>query len=393
MWSSCWHPRQCAREVSIRTSGLAGRCAARIALLVAISSAALHSEERWNIQYFYDENKSSLTITDLKFPSERRGIASGYIKEKEDKIRPMVLITSDGGAHWTLNPVKEPGISLFFLDDSTGWMVTSKGLWKTEESGRNWHKLKSPKDILRVWFLDRQKGWAIGLHKSVFETADGGATWKPVEAAAKPAANPQYTTYGAVAFANSKAGVIAGWNTPPRHDRDASLFPDWMDPEKARHRKQWPSLLIFLQTQDGGKSWTPSTASIFGRLTRMSFLPTGFGLGLIEFMDDFEYPSEVYKISPGLNNNTRVFREKNRWITDVLMTPHGSYAAGLEPVGTVRRSPIPGKLKILTSENGDRWREMSVDYRADAHRAYLAGAGNSVWVATDTGMILKLQGS
>ncbi len=363
---------------------------AGVALLVVICSvASLRSAERWDIQYFYDENKTSLTITDLKFPSERRGIASGYLKEKEDKIRPMVLITSDGGAHWTLNPVKEAGISLFFLDDSLGWMVTSKGLWQTEESGRNWHKLKSPKDILQVWFLDRQHGWAIGLHKSVFETTDGGATWSPLEAAAKPGANPLYTAYGSIAFANAKSGVIAGWNSPPRPDR--STFPDWMDPEKAHRRRQWPSLLIFLQTQDGGKSWASSTASIFGRLTRMSFLPNGSGLGLIEFLDDFEYPSEVYKITPGAGNNTRAFREKNRWITDVLMTPHASYAAGLEPVGTIRRNPIPGKLKVLTSQDRDHWREMTVDYRADAHRAILAAAGESVWVATDTGMILKMR--
>ncbi len=381
MWNSCWRPGRAAREVSIRTL-------ARLALLAFLCSAA-RSEEKWNIQYFYDENKSSLTITDLKFPSERRGIASGYIKEKEDRVRPIVLITSDGGAHWTLNPVKEVGISLFFVDDSTGWMVTSKGLWQTEESGRNWHKLKSPKDILAVWFLDRRHGWAIGLHKSVFETADGGATWNSVEAAAKPAANPLYTAYGSIAFANAKSGVIAGWNSPPR--RDGSSFPDWMDPEKARRRRQWPSLLIFLQTQDGGKSWTSSTSSIFGRLTRMSFLPTGSGLWLIEFQDDFEYPSEVYKIAPGSGNATRVFREKNRWITDVLTTPLASYAAGLEPVGTVRRSPIPGKLKILTSRTGDDWREMTVDYRANAHRAILAAAGSEVWAATDTGMILKLQ--
>ena len=81
-----------------------------------------------------------------------------------------VLLTSDGGGHWTLVPVKEPGSSLYFLDDSLGWMVTDKGIWQTEEAGRSWHKLNTPKDmkdILRVWFLDRQHGYAVGERKRV----------------------------------------------------------------------------------------------------------------------------------------------------------------------------------------------------------------------------------
>ena len=60
-------------------------------------------------------------------------------------------------------------------------------------------------------------------------------------------------------------------------------------------------------------------------------------------------------------------------------------------MGTVRPNPIPGRLKVLTSDDMEQWREMDLDYRAEAHRAILASAGASVWVATDTGMILKLE--
>ena len=76
----------------------------------------------WKVQYLYDENKTTLTITDLKFPSERRGIASAFITEKEQRTRPVVLVTSDGGAHWAVEPVKEAGISLFLSTiASAGW--------------------------------------------------------------------------------------------------------------------------------------------------------------------------------------------------------------------------------------------------------------------------------
>jgi hypothetical protein len=61
-------------------------------------------------------------------------------------------------------------------------------------------------------------------------------------------------------------------------------------------------------------------------------------------------------------------------------------------VGVVRDNPIPGKLKVLTSSDFANWVELPVDYRAEAHRAHLAIAeDHDVWVATDTGMILKLE--
>ena len=202
-------------------------------------------------------------------------------------------------------------------------MVTEKGIWQTEESGRSWHKLKLPKEvkeIVQVYFLDARHGWAIGGKKSVFETTDGGASWTPVAAAAKPGANPEYTTYGCIAFASGKSGVISGWDIPPRRSESV---PDWMDPEKARKKRQWPNMSIFLQTNDAGKTWEVSTASLFGRLSRMSFSPNGLGLGLMEFNDDFEWPSEVYRVKSPDGKSVRVFREKNRWITDVLVTRTG----------------------------------------------------------------------
>jgi len=41
----------------------------------------------------------------------------------------------------------------------------------------------------------------------------------------------------------------------------------------------------------------------------------------------------------------------------------------------------------------ENWTEMSVDYRAVARRAMISGPDpQHVWVATDTGMILKRSG-
>ena len=215
-------------------------------------------------------------ISDLKFPSAKRGIAAGYILRNE-KPSPTVLITSDGGAHWTLIPVKEEPYSLFFLDDSIGWMVTDKGLWQTDEAGRTWKKLPSlPKGITRVWFLDRKRGWAIGAKMQAVETKDGGLTWRPIDALAELKVSPEFTTFQSLAFGNDKFGIIAGTDVPPRRNE----VPDWMDPQKAQNRRQLPTTLVLLQTMDGGATWKPSSASIFGKITKISLTLGGDSVGL-----------------------------------------------------------------------------------------------------------------
>jgi hypothetical protein len=363
----------------------------RLLLLFAFSLAA-PAADHWDIQYSFQQPQSSLVISDLKFPSAKRGIAAGYILRNE-KTTPTVLITSDGGAHWTLIPFKEEPYSLFFLDDSLGWMVTEKGLWQTDEAGRTWKKLPNPpKGITRVHFLDRTHGWAIGAKMQAAETKDGGATWRPLAALAELKVAPEYTTFNAVAFGSPEFGIIAGTDVPPRRNE----VPDWMDPQKAQNRRQLPSTLVLLQTLDGGATWKPSSASVFGRVTRISLTPGGDSLGLVEFASNFEWPSEVYRFHAGGGESTRVYRKNDRLITDILLTQSGAaYMAGSEVTAVVRENPIAGKLKIVRTLDNKNFEDMAVDYRAHAHRVFLAAAPTAgldpeIWVATDTGTILKL---
>jgi hypothetical protein len=73
------------------------------------------------------------------------------------------------------------------------------------------------------------------------------------------------------------------------------------------------------------------------------------------------------------------------------MTDGSAYAAGFQPSGLIAYSPVPEPVKILHSNNLTTWTDMPVDYRAVARRVILAAVdATHVWVATDTGMILKL---
>jgi hypothetical protein len=369
-----------------------------VSLVFLLFTTLLPAADRWEMQYLYDENGSSLVISDLKFPSARRGIAAGYILRK-GKASPTVLVTSDGGVKWTQVPVKEEPYSLFFLDETIGWMVTEKGLWQTDESGRTWRKLPNfPKEITRVHFLDRKHGWAIGAKMQILETTDGGATWAPIPALSALTVNPEFTVFGWMAFSSSRNGIIAGWNTPPRR----AGVPDWMDPQKAQTRRLVPNTLVLLQTTNGGKTWESSTASIFGRVTRVSLTPGGDSLGLVEFGDNFQWPSEVYRFRAGMGDSTRIFRKADRLTTDILLTESGTaYLAGIEMKTAVRENPVPGKLTVIRLDASAKPEdikpeEMPVDYRANAHSVVIASAPAAgslepnIWVATDTGMILKL---
>jgi len=346
--------------------------------------------DRWELQYFHDLDDSSLTITDLAFPSATRGVATGYLIER-DRTKPAVLVTSDGGRNWTFVKFKRPGLSLFFLNESVGWIVTDKGIWKTGESGRSWKKIpKSPKDVLRVHFLDENRGWAVGGGKSAWETVDGGRRWKKLDAVEEVSANPEFTVFSWVSFVGGRFGVVAGASMPPR--RSASRFPDWMEPERAASRREWPALNILLETQDAGATWKASSTSMFGHITRVRLAPDGRGLGLIEFFNAFDWPSEVFELEWQTGKSRRVFRRKDSAITDIAFVSGGpAFLAGYEPPGELARSPIPGKVRIFRSTDLNDWREMDVDYRATAGRVVLAAADHEhVWAATDTGMILRL---
>jgi len=281
-------------------------------------------------------------------------------------------------------------MSLFFLDDSQGWMVTEKGLWHTSEGGRDWRKLpKPPVQVLRVYFLDADNGWAACAKKTVLATHDGGRKWETVAAAAEPAGTPDRSFYNWISFGSANYGIITGMNQPS--PRWLPMFPTALDPEDALTRRETAHLSYKLTTNDGGKTWKTESASLLGRITRVRLSANGSGLGLIEYADSFKFASEVYQLDWKTCKSTTIFRDKKFAVNDVWLTPGGTaYLVGVESPGQVR-SVTQGKVKVLSSKDMRSWAEMPVDYRAVSQRVLLAGSGEDVWMATDNGMILKWQ--
>ena len=347
--------------------------------LAGLAGAAPH----WDIQYRYQHAENQLTLNDLAFPSAERGIACGYSTDRRGNNRPLVLVSSDGGTQWSEVQVRETGIALFFLDDSAGWMATDRGVWVTAESGRSWNKLvNAPSGILRLWFSDRNHGFAIGSRKRIFETKNAGESWILLPVVSEVQGDPQYSSFGEIAF-SGKNGMISGWNLPPRAAPSA----------KGEAPPEIPRLTTMLETRDGGTTWKKNEISLFGQITRLSLTPQGTGLGLIEFKDNFDYPSEVYRLNLYNGKSERVLRRKDHAVTAVRLFAGSIQAmvAGYEITGPVFRSVVPGKLRVLTTTDYVNWTDMNVDARAVAHNAIIAGPDeNNLWIATDTGIILHL---
>ncbi len=365
---------------------LAGALLGIFAISAALGQPSA-AHPKWKMQFFYDKLDSTLSITDLKFPSSQRGIAIGIIEDKK-KAKPTAIVTADGGVNWALVPLPEPGLSIFFFDESLGWMVTAKGIWQSLESGRSWKKISDLKNADKVYFVDAMRGFAIGSQKLAWETTDGGKTWTELAATKALESNPDWTNFTAIDFATTKAGIIVGNSTPPRR----GAVPDWMSPGQAAQR-EWPTLTISLQTVDGGKTWNTSTAPLFGLASTVHLARDGNGLVLFEFRNTFEWPSEAYRIDLRTGKSTRAFREKDRLLTDCAVFPEGrAMLAGVERVGQGTYLPVPTKLRMYQTTNLTDWTSVDVDYRAVATRVFLSALDmDHAWIATDTGMILKLE--
>lgn len=364
----------------------------RVLGTLLLLAGCLGAEERWRQIYHYDQDKSSLFLTDIRFFTAKRGMAVGQKLDRDRRPKPVALMTSDGGATWTIEPLADPVLSMSFINDTTGWMLTSDDLLRTDEAGRGWRKTKQrPKDAVRIFFADEKLGLAVGIKRAAWITRDGGDSWAKIAEAEKVETQKDRTVLSAVDMLGGKLGLIAGWSAP-RRLWDNQL-PPWLDPEAAMEKWQVPGVSVLLETQTGGASWVPSAASLFGRVTEILLSEQGFALGLIAYDESFKYPSEVMLINLRDGKSAAVLRDPKLRITSLGLTRRKwpVYAAGIEQQGLLASATLPGKVTVRRSTDNVTWTKMAVDYRAVAARVMLAVVDEgTAFAATENGMILKL---
>jgi len=363
----------------------------RFSLILLIFVLPCLGAEVWKIQYFYDKNESTLEIRDFQCPTAEHCVVAGLITYAKYDPQGVTIWTDDGGAHWSQSDVKEEPQALTFLDARAGWMATSGGVWKTSDGGKKWSRLAKLPGLDAIYFLDATRGFAAGYPKLAYQTTDGGKTWTRIDAASEPETGGRPAIYDFIAFAGPQHGFILG------HSQNTlgGQVPAWLDPQRAQRRLGLglPATRIILETKDGGKTWKSFAKTGASGLIQLAPGPQETALGLFDFPDFSELATEVRRLDLTTDTQRDSFAAPNRRITSMALFSSEGVLAAVQVEGQLKQLPIPGKLIVLVSEDLESWTEMRVDYRAVARRAMLSGPDpRHLWVATDTGLILKRSG-
>ena len=357
-----------------------------VALVAAAMAAG--AAPRWDLQYFYDEDESSVALRQIHFLSAQRAIAIG-VKNRDNRTEGIALLTSDGGASWTMAELPDRPVSLFCLEESSCWLVGTGGIYFSAEAGKDWKRISRERLVTRVVFTSRERGFAVGARKKLLETRDGGRTWKKMAVADQVKTPEERTVFHVATFVTPKHGIIAGRTEPLR----LIDTPIWMDPDP-EDTVEFPTISAILQTRDAGETWQAGTTSIFGRISQLrGSMAAGFGLALVEYDRHFRHPSELMRIDFRTGASAPVIARKDFAMTDIAIRADGTViAVGFRPPGRLARTPVPGKVRAMISSHDLKlWMDTDVDYRAVANRVNVAlSPDGTAWMATDSGMILKL---
>jgi photosystem II stability/assembly factor-like uncharacterized protein len=126
-----------------------------------------------------------------------------------------IFATSDGGENWAparFETAPDFLHQLSFVDDERGWAIGKAGLLKTADGGRQWSgRAPGPggKPIAgrAIQFLNEQTGWLAGMHASLMQSADGRATWQPLDVSLATGKAP---TLSDVFFMDAQHGWCVG---------------------------------------------------------------------------------------------------------------------------------------------------------------------------------------
>lgn len=376
--------------------GLGLRLPTRIIVILAIAlglqplPAQQPAKPHWTVSYSHRDTQTSLSLGEIRFADATHGVAVGRLGKPAE---PVALVTADGGASWNLIRLKSYARSLFFLGVENGWMTAADGLWKSIDGGKSFKKI-SGRHLGRVYFLDTQRGFAVGsdarqltfgtqydslsatpagkspLRREVevqvptqqlLETRDGGVTWKehPVSKRLGGAA------VRSIDFAGKHGVAMGGMQRSGAVQSDGRTS----------------TVRVIAETGDGGDTWTVSRLTLPGLTCSYRLAPGGVGYALT---------SELYRIEAEPTLATRVFAHPDLVAADVAVLADGSIW-----LATIGRAPagkwVATEVRMLHSTSGSGFTETAIGSAVKAKFVALTKApGGGMWAVTDTGIILKL---
>jgi photosystem II stability/assembly factor-like uncharacterized protein len=145
--------------------------------LIFVSCNLLFAQSGW-----YPLNSGTATnLLKIQFVNSQTGWAGGV------QLFPThytLIKTTNSGEIWidqTPNfPFGNRVISLFFLNENTGWVTGAEGLFKTTNGGNNYTALNGY-TVSDCFFTDDLTGWILCVPEApqLMKTTDGGNTFEP----------------------------------------------------------------------------------------------------------------------------------------------------------------------------------------------------------------------
>ncbi len=102
------------------------------------------------------------------------------------EIQRAFYFTQDGGENWTPAAPLFPAVSAFaFINAQTGWVISAGQLIFTADGGASWSRLPvafSPSEtVISLNFISETTGWLVTQNENfvtnLYQTSDGGYSW------------------------------------------------------------------------------------------------------------------------------------------------------------------------------------------------------------------------
>ncbi len=95
-----------------------------------------------------------------------------------------ILATTDGGENWvSLSPGTRGGVGeIQMINNDIGFAVAGEGtdgiFLKTANGGEVWTPQQFGNSLLSLSFISQDRGWVVGAYGDIWNTEDGGNSWK-----------------------------------------------------------------------------------------------------------------------------------------------------------------------------------------------------------------------
>ncbi len=116
-------------------------------------------------------------LMSLSLLNKDTAYASGYSGSSIGRV----IKTVNAGATWTSQTISSATLyGIFFINSEKGWAVGNTGsIYNTINGGTNWTTQSSniSDNLLSISFINDTVGWAVGMNGAMVYTQDGGLTW------------------------------------------------------------------------------------------------------------------------------------------------------------------------------------------------------------------------